>query len=65
MPVTLFSWLVGAFVIVAAMLDWNWFFEHPKAKFFVGHFGRGGARLFYAALGCALVVLGFACRNTI
>ncbi|HEY5931003.1 MAG TPA: immunity 17 family protein [Burkholderiales bacterium] len=65
MPVSLFAWLVGVFVIAAAMLDWNWFFEHPKAKFFVDHFGRGGARVFYAGLGCALIILGIVCRPQI
>lgn len=65
MPVTFFAWLVGIFVIMAAALDWNWFFDHPKAKFFVAHFGRGGARAFYVALGFGLIVLGFACRNPV
>lgn len=65
MPLSILSWAAGAFVLVAVALDWNWFFEHPKARFFVERFGRGGARVFYFLLGCALVVLGFACRNAI
>ena len=64
-PLSFFAWAAGLFVIVSVVVDWDWFFEHPKAKFFVDHFGRGGARLFYTALGCALIVLGFACRNSI
>ncbi len=63
MPLAILAWLAGAFVIVAVITDWNWFFEHPKAQFFVVHFGRGGARVFYAALGIALIVLGFVCRT--
>ena len=61
--VALFALLAGIFVLVAVATDWNWFFEHPKAKFFVDHFGRDGARIFYTVLGCALIVLAFACSS--
>jgi hypothetical protein len=55
----LLAYLAGTFVIVAAAVDWNWFFEHPRARFFVDVFGRGGARTFYAILGCVLLCAGF------
>ena len=55
--------LSGIFVLVAVISDWNWFFEHPKAKFFVNAFGRNGARLFYGVLGCALLLIGLYCRQ--
>jgi len=60
---SLFAFLAGIFVIAAVMTDWNWFFEHPKAKFFVDAFGRNGARFFYGVLGCALVILGLYCQQ--
>ena len=53
MQLAVLSWLAGAFVLVALLLDWDWFFSHPKARFFVDRFGRGGARVFYFALGIA------------
>lgn len=53
---------IGLFTIVSAMADWDWFFEHRKAKFFVDAFGRDGARIFYGALGCAIIFLGLYCR---
>ena len=65
MPLTLFAWAAALFVLAAVVTDWAWFFGHPRAKFFVDHFGRGGARLFYAVLGLALIVLGIVCRTRI
>jgi hypothetical protein len=44
---------------VSVLADWNWFFAHPRARFFVDILGRGGARLFYAVLGSALLFVGF------
>jgi hypothetical protein len=55
--------LSGIFVLIAVISDWNWFFEHPKARFFVNAFGRNGARLFYGVLGCALLLIGLYCRQ--
>lgn len=64
-PLALMAWTAGTFTIVAAMADWEWFFTHPKAKFFVDRFGRSGARVFYGILGLTLVALGFVCRKVI
>lgn len=61
--VVVFAFLSGIFVLVAVISDWNWFFEHPKAKFFVDAFGRNGARIFYGVLGCALLLIGLYCRQ--
>jgi hypothetical protein len=58
----LIAFLAGIFVMVAVVSNWKWFFEIQRAKFFVEHFGRGGARIFYAILACALIGLGFAWR---
>ena len=41
--------LSGIFVLAAVISDWKWFFEHPKAKFFVDAFGRNGARILWRA----------------
>lgn len=48
----------GLFCVLAAALDWDWFMNHPKARFFVNTFGRNGARVFYVLLGCLLIGLG-------
>ncbi len=54
--------LVGLFSATASLLNWNFFFEHRKARVFVFLFGgRLGARIFYALLGTALIVLGVLC----
>lgn len=62
-PVAFLAFAAGMFVIVAVINDWDWFFEHPRAKFFVDAFGRGGARIFYGILGCALLLIGVYCRH--
>jgi hypothetical protein len=49
--------LVGLFCIICSVKDYNWFFEHRKAKLLVRLFGRKGARIFYLALGVFIVCL--------
>lgn len=56
-PTALFAFACGIFVIAAAALDWDWFFNNWRARFFVKLFGRDGARMFYALLGVFLFVL--------
>jgi hypothetical protein len=56
---TLFAYMSGLFVIAAAILDWDWFFENWRARFFVDALGRDGARLLYGVLGVGLLFLGF------
>ena len=46
----------GLFTVLGALFDWDWFMEHPKARFFTTILGRGGARMFYGLLGIVLVV---------
>lgn len=62
MFVTFFACIVGLYVIVAAAGNWNWYFEHPNARYFVGRFGRQGARVFYLGLGAALILLAWTSR---
>jgi small neutral amino acid transporter SnatA (MarC family) len=50
--------LIGLFTIIASATDWNYFFNHIKAQFFVRIFGRTGARIFYLILGIALLSFG-------
>lgn len=48
----------GAFSILGAIFDWDWFMDGPKARFVVRFLGRPGARIFYALLGAGLMVIG-------
>lgn len=63
-PPALFAFLCGVFVMAAAVLDWDWFFNNWRARFFVDLFGRDGARLFYALLGGLLFFLAAMLRGT-
>ena len=48
----------GVFCICGAVLDWEWFMNSHKAKFFVKIFGRTGARIFDGLLGSAIATGG-------
>jgi len=48
----------GVFTLACAAMNFNWFMEHRKARFFVKVMGRDGASIFYAVLGLGLAVLG-------
>ena len=53
--------LAGLFTLFAAQSNWNWFWNHPKAKGIISICrGRKGARVFYSITGVALSVLGIA-----
>jgi hypothetical protein len=47
----------GAFAVVAAWRDWDWFMEGRKARVWVQLLGRNGARVLYALIGAGLLVL--------
>jgi hypothetical protein len=57
-PWGLFFVAAGLFSLLAGMMNWDWFMNHPKARFVCGICGRGGARVFYVVLGAAFVVFG-------
>ncbi|MBP3194161.1 MAG: hypothetical protein J6M05_00620 [Cardiobacteriaceae bacterium] len=40
----------GIYCLIAAFLNFDWFFEHYLARPFVVIFSRNGARVFYALL---------------
>jgi len=48
----------GAFSVICAAADFDWFMNNRKAAFFVAMFGRNGARVFYVVLGLGLIGLG-------
>lgn len=47
--------LSGLFIILASLLDWDFFFESKRAQFFVKKIGRSGARIMYSLLGFFLI----------
>lgn len=49
---------LGIFSLVAAIFNFDWYFETSGAVTFVNKFGRKGARIFYALLGAALIGCG-------
>lgn len=49
---------LGAFSLIAAIFNFDWYFETSGATTFVNKFGRKGARIFYALLGVALIGCG-------
>lgn len=48
----------GVFSVMGAILDWDFYMEHRKARWIVALVGRFGARIFYFLFGVALIVLG-------
>lgn len=50
--------LIGLFSILGGVLNWNWFMNNSRARFFVNILGRNGARIFYIGLGILVVAYG-------
>ena len=50
--------IVGLLAILAALFNWDWFFNAHNSQFIVCNVGRKQARLFYALLGCMMVATG-------
>ncbi len=48
----------GLFSLVCAVMNWNWFMNHRKAKFMISVIGRTGARIFYGVLGLFICTVG-------
>ncbi|MBR1375810.1 MAG: immunity 17 family protein [Cardiobacteriaceae bacterium] len=53
-----FLFIGGIYCLIAAFLNFDWFFEHYLARPFVAMFRRNGARVFYALLGILLLFAG-------
>ena len=49
---------LGLFSLIAALFNLDWYFNTSGASTFVHKLGRGGARIFYALLGLALIACG-------
>lgn len=47
--------LAGIISLLAAVLDWEWFFTTRNTQFAVKSVGRQRARLFYGVLGAILI----------
>lgn len=47
--------LAGSLSLLAALLDWDWFFTARNAQFVVRNVGRRQARWFYGVLGVILI----------
>ena len=55
----LFCIFGGFFTLLAARSNWNWFWNHPKAKGVLSMCrGKKGARFFYSILAILLITLG-------
>ena len=52
----------GLATLLGAVFDWDWFMEHPKARFLTESLGRDGARASYGLLGIVLVVVSLTVR---
>lgn len=48
----------GLFAIAGSICEWEWFFNHPKARMIAAIIGRTGTRVFYVVLGGGLAVFG-------
>lgn len=47
--------LAGLTSLLAAILNWNWFFTARNSQLIVRNVGRNRARLFYGVLGIILI----------
>lgn len=47
--------LTGTVSLLAALLDWEWFFTAQNTQFIVQNVGRRQARWFYGVLGALLI----------
>lgn len=57
-PLGLIFVAAGLFSALGAVMDWDWFMNHHKARFMTTLLSRNGARAFYVILGLGLVVFG-------
>lgn len=48
--------LSGGLALLAALLNWNWFFESQNARSLTGRMSRTLARLLYGIVGCGALI---------
>lgn len=51
--------LAGVISVLAAVLDWEWFFTAQNTQFVVRNVGRHRARWIYGVLGVVLIGMAF------
>lgn len=57
-PESLISIVVGLFAMICSYMDFDFFMNNHKARFFINLFGRNGTRAFYFVLGFFLLIVG-------
>ena len=50
--------IAGLVSMLAAIFNWDWFFEAKNTRYIVANAGRTRARLFYAAIGLLMAATG-------
>ena len=53
-----FSIATGAFILMGALLNLDWFLVHYTAPFLAPILGRQGARILYGVVGLIMIVIG-------
>lgn len=53
----IFLILAGLFSIAGAVMNWGFFMNSRRARFFVSTFGANGARIFYIGLGIVIILI--------
>lgn len=49
----------GMLSLLAAIFNWDWFFNSSNAKLLTGTFNRVVARIIYAIIGCAVLGMDY------
>lgn len=57
-PIGIVMIVVGLFLLAGGGFNWEWFWTRRRSQIWVDLLGRTGARVAYAVIGLALVVLG-------
>jgi small neutral amino acid transporter SnatA (MarC family) len=50
--------VVGVFVLIVSIMNWDWYFNSTKAQRLIRLIGRTGSRIFYSIIGLLLVIIG-------
>ena len=49
----------GVFLVIAAIINWEWYFKQRRAQIIIKSLGRNGARWLYGALGVFFALIGY------
>lgn len=50
--------VVGVFVLLVSIMNWDWYFNSTKAQRLISLIGRTGTRIFYAVVALLLILFG-------